>query len=454
MLKRGIGLALVAAGLAVPVPARALPGAPSITLHASATHPFSAHRVVLSGNVGGALPGARVSLYVNPYPYRTVAVAGTAATSPNGSFAFTVYPDRITRYGVVLDGTTAFATVLVYPSGLTATKVSALSQGRAQVSVIVFHPRDLTWNGARVRWWFAPGWHGGFAPAPQSRTVRLSPYATLLRTSAALPAGHFRWRACFSARDDHALGNSRRPAGCSGRGYYGGGSLPFGYPGPAAITAAERFLAGRAGRASVAVMDSEGRLSGVNLDERFPAASVVKSMLLVAYLRRLDAMGRHTVDAGSNSFLYPMIHVSDNNAATQCWSIVGNGGLYDVARIAGMHDFSVTTDWGSAMISAGDMARFFVKMDSLIPSEFIGYARFLLSTIDPSQSWGVPTVARPRGYQVFWKGGWRPNEGEINQVARLEGHGRTFAIAVLTVGPPGMSYGIATIESVAATLLR
>jgi hypothetical protein len=61
-------------------------------------------------------------------------------------------------------------------------------------------------------------------------------------------------------------------------------------------------------------------------------------MLLVAYLRRLDAIGRHSVDSYSNSFLYPMIHVSDNSAATQCWSIVGDPGLYAVARAAGMTD--------------------------------------------------------------------------------------------------------------------
>ena len=64
-------------------------------------------------------------------------------------------------------------------------------------------------------------------------------------------------------------------------------------------------------------------------------------MLLVAYLRRLDAMGQHYVDSYSNSFLYPMINVSDNDAATQCWSIVGDSGLYAVAQAAGMTHFSV-----------------------------------------------------------------------------------------------------------------
>ncbi len=69
-------------------------------------------------------------------------------------------------------------------------------------------------------------------------------------------------------------------------------------------------------------------MSGVHEHWTFVSASVVKAMLLVAYLRRLDAMGRHSVDSYSNSFLYPMIHVSDNSAATQTWSIVGDGALY------------------------------------------------------------------------------------------------------------------------------
>ena len=76
-------------------------------------------------------------------------------------------------------------------------------------------------------------------------------------------------------------------------------------------------------------------------------------MLLVAYLRRLDAMGQHYVDSYSNSFLYPMINVSDNDAATQSWSIVGDPACTRVARAAGMTDFSVPAsaswggDWGT-----------------------------------------------------------------------------------------------------------
>ena len=188
----------------------------------------------------------------------------------------------------------------------------------------------------------------------------------------------------------------------------------------------------------------------------FVSASVVKAMLLVAYLRMLDADGQHRVDAASNSFLYPMIHISDNDAATRTWSIVGNAGLYAVAHAAHMTDYSVYTDWASSQISAADQARSFFEMNSLIPTEFRRYARFLLSTIAGYESWGIPAVARPRGYQVFFKGGWRrTNLGQlVHQVGRLKGHGRTFSVAVMTDGDPSMGYGIATIQGVMGALLR
>jgi len=204
------------------------------------------------------------------------------------------------------------------------------------------------------------------------------------------------------------------------------------------------------------VVDTEGRLSGVHLHQTFITGSVVKAMLLVAYLRRLAALGRHTIDATSNSILYPMIHVSDNNAATQCWSIVGDSGLYAVAHAAGMTDSSISGEWGHARLSAADQARFFFEMDSLIPREFVGYARFLLSMIAAYESWGIPTVARPLGYKVFFKGGWRPSPDIylVHQIARLEGHRRTFSMAVMTDGDADMGYGIDTIQGVTAALLR
>jgi hypothetical protein len=54
---------------------------------------------------------------------------------------------------------------------------------------------------------------------------------------------------------------------------------------------------------------------------------------------------------------------------------------------------------------------------------------------------------------VFFKGGWLPSHGLVNQVSRLEGRGRPFALAVLTTGGPSTVYGEQTIEGVAARVI-
>jgi hypothetical protein len=447
------------AAVIVPALAGAAPAAasasPAISLTASPSQARSGQRVALSGTVTPAGAGSMVSLYASPYPYPVAKLMSTTVTAPDGSFSFTVFPDRNVRYRVALAGTTATAPASVAVAGKIVTRVRALALGRAAVKILVFHPKDLRWGGAPVRWSFASGARGRFSTAPATRTVRLSPYVTVVRTIVALPAGSFRWRACFHAPGDLALLDPRRPPGCTGWGDQGGGDLPVGYPGAGAVARAASYLATRTGRTAFAVEDTEGRISGLHIHWTFPTASVVKAMLLVAYLRRLDAMGRRTVDAGSNAFLYPMIHISDNNAATKTWSIVGDSGLYAVAKIAGMTDFSVSGFWLSALLSPADQAHFFFIMDSLIPREFVGYARFLLSTIEPSQSWGIPVIARPLGYETFFKDGSEPTGlGQlVHQVDRLEGHGRTFSIAVMTDGDPTMLYGIDTIQGVAAALL-
>ena len=425
----------------------------AISLHAHPATTVSGHRVTLIGQVSGAPAGSIVDLFESAYPYRSTALVRTAVPTSSGAFSFEVFPDRKARYRVVVVGTGADAVVQIEVIGRVLIKVHALPLGQARVTVVVFHPRDLRWGDATVHWWFASG--GPFTRAPATEALKLSPYVMVVSTTITLPAGPFRWRACFRAAGDHALLDRRLPRGCDGQGYSGSGSLPVGFPGPAAIARAESYLNSRGGHAALAVVDSEGRESGIRIHDTFITGSVVKAMLLVAYLRRLDAIGQHYIDSYSASLLYPMINVSDNDAATTCWSIVGNGGLYSVAAAAGMTNFSVTTDWGSAILTASDQAKFFFEMDSLIPPEFVGYARFLLSTIAGYESWGIPEIARPLGYDVFWKGGWRPSPDIylVHQIARLEGHGVTFSMAVMTDGDPTMQYGINTIQGLATALL-
>ena len=298
-----------------------------------------------------------------------------------------------------------------------------------------------------------------------ARAVR--PGVTYMTATFWAPARRFVYRVCFDPPLERAYGPPHPPCPTSsfvlprrhgkahsaleysgeGRGFE---TAPF--PAPVQIAAAERFLATRAGRTALAVVDTHGRLSGVRIDEPFVSASVVKAMLLVAYLQRLARI-HGALDAGSRALLYPMIHVSDNGAASAVLAIVGDGALLSLAHQAHMTDFAVAANWIFTRISAADQARYFFMQDRLIPARFRDYARYLLSSIAPDQSWGVPAAARP-GWRVFFKGGWLPQSlGLVNQVARLERGDQKFAVAVLTDGDPSMAYGEATIEGVAARLV-
>src|SRR5260221_689577 len=127
------------------------------------------------------------------------------------------------------------------------------------------------------------------------------------------------------------------------------------------------------------------------------------------------------------------IHSSGTAARSGVLALVGQQALDRVAREAGMQDYERANGWWAlTQVSAADLARFFFRQDALIPHRFDAYARALLSTIAASQSWGIPAIARPE-FRVYFKGGWLPEEGVVNQVGRLESSRITFSIAVLSV---------------------
>jgi beta-lactamase class A len=224
------------------------------------------------------------------------------------------------------------------------------------------------------------------------------------------------------------------------------------YPSHAAIAAAVRYLDGRAGRTSLAVLDSNGGLSGVRLRSHFQSASVVKVMFLTAFLQRLNA-DNAPISALDRGLLYPMIHESNNDAASAVLERVGLDAIARVAREAGMREYAPGVGWWAfTQTSAADQARFFLALPRLIPRQFWAYARGLMAGIEAEQSWGIPQVARPR-WQVFFKTGALPSEGLFNETARLERPGVTFTVSVFTTGDPSMAYGEETIRGVGAALL-
>jgi hypothetical protein len=414
---------------------------------------------VLTAGQGAA--GAALGLQAEPYPYRSFITIAHATAAADGSFAFSgVKPDRNTRLRVIDEtapgGISAVLGVVVDPRA--AINAVSVAPGRTRLSLRVEHTRQGGSAPVSAWWFVAAAGTRTFHLAAVTPTREISAGVTYARATVDPPSRHFSYRVCFNPTWEQAMGPSASHGRCSSSAqtfqYQGEGlGVPVAaYPSAAAITAATRFLDAREGRTSFAVVDSTGRSYGVRLHEHFQTASVVKVMMLVAYLQMLNSQHRG-LRAADTSLLYPMIHISDNSAASAVLSIVGERALARVARESGMSDYAPAIGWWAyTQTSAADQARFFSALEQLIPARFYGYARGLLSGIESSQSWGVPPVARPR-WQVFFKTGALPSEGLFNEVARLERSGVTFTIAVFTSGEPSMSYGEQTIQGVASALL-
>ena len=150
-----------------------------------------------------------------------------------------------------------------------------------------------------------------------------------------------------------------------------------------------------------------------------------------------------------------MITVSDNNAADWVYNQVGDARLYNLADRLGMRHFSVHGYWANAQLTTNDQSLLMENLSSAIyPAHYL-YARSLLSSVVSWESWGIPQVARPRGWKVFFKGGWRGTDrGQlIHQDARLERRGEVVVICVMTDGDPSSAYGQETVAGIAQKLL-
>ena len=228
------------------------------------------------------------------------------------------------------------------------------------------------------------------------------------------------------------------------------------YPDHERMNAVRDYLKQRGGVVGVGVIDNQGRVRGVHDRRRFVTASVIKAMLLVSYLRKVDHQGRR-LTRYERSRLRRMITVSSNDAATWVYQRVGKPSLRRLARRADMDQFSICCwSWTYAWFSARDQAKFFWLLEELTPPRFRDYAATLLRSVVARQSWGIPSVARPRGFSVFFKGGWRGTSlGRlVHQAAFIRYRGTGFSLAVLTDGNPSKSYGIETIAGVARRILR
>jgi hypothetical protein len=218
------------------------------------------------------------------------------------------------------------------------------------------------------------------------------------------------------------------------------------------VQAAAKYAGGRLGEISFAVR-TERRLYGVDVRRTVPSASVLKAMLLVAYLREPRVRDRPLRKADLD-LLEPMVRWSDNVAATRVRDIVGNDGLVRLARRVGMRAFSPAAIWGLSPIDAADQTLFFLHIERFVPRRHRATAMRLLSSIVPSQRWGIARV-RPPGWALYFKGGWGSGSGAVDHQAALLKRGqRRLSVAILTTNSPSHAYGKETLRGVAGRLLR
>jgi hypothetical protein len=218
------------------------------------------------------------------------------------------------------------------------------------------------------------------------------------------------------------------------------------------LRAARAYKRTRIGDIAFAVR-TERRFWSYRPDHVEWSASVLKAMLLVAYLDR-PSVAHRDLNSGDRALLDPMIEESDNDAATEVRSIVGNSGLSALAHRVGMTSFEPAAIWGESHITARDQTKFFLHIDSFVPPLHRAYALRLLASVTPSQRWGIGEVA-PKGWKLYFKGGWGSGTGLIDhQVALLVRGCARVSVAVLTMDDGSHAYGKDTLKGMFSRLLR
>ena len=135
------------------------------------------------------------------------------------------------------------------------------------------------------------------------------------------------------------------------------------FPGPEAMESARRYLELRKARVSFAVADTRGAIAGFDTRRRYRAASLVKAMVMVAFLNRLD----RPPTSDERERLQQMVRFSDNDAAIELHRTGRAARRCSRSRGArGMRDFSDTGSWSESTVTAADQARLFAKLDRLV----------------------------------------------------------------------------------------
>jgi hypothetical protein len=226
-----------------------------------------------------------------------------------------------------------------------------------------------------------------------------------------------------------------------------------------ALDAALKKYAATAPEFSVAVLDKKtGERYSYRGSERYDTASIVKVQILACALLRAQDAGRG-LSATELSLAKPMIRLSDNNATTALFNRLGKAA--SVGRCnkrLGLKETTVNGSWGLTRTTVNDQVKLLAELvDTKGPLEAASrkQAFKLMSTVDDTQDWGVPVVAKA-GEVTTVKNGWDTRSADgglwaVNTVGRVTSSEDDVdvSVAVLSHNNRSMNGGITLVQKVA-----
>ena len=226
-----------------------------------------------------------------------------------------------------------------------------------------------------------------------------------------------------------------------------------------ALDAALKQVAATTPDFSVAVLDKKtGQTYAYQGSETFDTASIVKAQILACELLKAQDADREPTE-GEMALATPMIQSSDNDATTELFQhLGGKSAITKCNKRLGLSQTTVNKAWGLTKTTAADQVRLLNKLvDTKGPldEDSRKTAFTLMNTVDDTQDWGVPAVAKP-GETATVKNGWDTRSADgglwaVNTIGRVTSpDGKVnVSVAVLSHNNPSMDEGIALVENVA-----
>jgi beta-lactamase class A len=210
---------------------------------------------------------------------------------------------------------------------------------------------------------------------------------------------------------------------------------------------------------AVAVLDKKtGQTYAYQGSTKFDTASIVKAQILACELLKAQDADREPTKS-ELALAKPMIQLSDNNATTELFQhLGGKTAITKCNKRLGLTQTTVNTAWGLTRTTASDQIKLlskFVDAKGPLDKDSRATAFELMNTVDDTQDWGVPAVAKP-GETTTVKNGWDTRSADgglwaVNTIGRVTSpDGKVdVSVAVLSHNNQSMDTGIALVEKVA-----